>query len=50
MGEGLRLARALSFELLRTPWVGEALLLGRLGAGSGAALEGEAEEVEGARA
>lgn len=52
LGDTLALAVVRSLELLRAPWVGEALLLGRFDAGSCAALEGEAEaaEVEGARA
>ena len=51
LGDTLALAVVRSLELLRAPWVGEALLLGRFD-GSCAALEGEAEaaEVLGARA
>ena len=53
LGDTLALEVVRSLELLRAPWVGEALLLGRFDAGSCAVLEGEAEagaEVEGARA
>jgi hypothetical protein len=50
LGDALALAVVRSLELLRAPWVGEALLLGRFD-GSCAALEGEAEVAEvGARA
>jgi hypothetical protein len=50
VGDALALAVVRSLELLRAPWVGEALLLGRFD-GSCAALEGEAEVAEvGARA
>jgi hypothetical protein len=50
LGDTLALAVVRSLELLRAPWVGEALLLGRFD-GSCAALEGEAEAAEvGARA
>lgn len=51
LGDTLALVVVRSLELLRAPWVGEALLLGRFD-GSCAALEGEAEaaEVLGARA
>ena len=46
----MALAVVRSLELLRAPWVGEALLLGRFD-GSCATLEGEAEAAEvGARA
>jgi hypothetical protein len=47
LGDTLALAVVRSLELLRAPWVGEALLLGRFD-GSCAWLEGEAE-AEGAR-
>jgi hypothetical protein len=50
LGDTLALAVVRSLELLRAPWVGEALLLGRFD-GSCATLEGEAEAAEvGARA
>lgn len=52
LGDTLALAVVRSLELLRAPWVGEALLLGRFDGSCAGLLEGEVEaaEAEGARA